>query len=76
MNTQIGNAPDIPIDARKAFFPLRQREDGKILPSYQVRTCVKKFIVCTKWQLKTIWFEDISWFLSNEYGLMIMPRLK
>ena len=62
-------APDIPFNKDEAFFPLRLRQDGKILPSYQWRQCTKRFVVCVKWEKRTVYFEDLSWFYSNEYGL-------
>lgn len=62
-------APDIPFNKDEAFFPLRQNPEGKIVPSYQWRECVKRFVVCFKWEKKLIYFEDLSWFYANEYGL-------
>jgi hypothetical protein len=62
-------APNIPFNTDEAFFPLRQREDGKILASYQWRECTKRFVVCVKWEKKRVYFEDLSWFLSNGFGL-------
>ncbi len=62
-------APEIPFNTDEAFLPLRQRQDGKILPSYQWRQCVKRFVVCVKWEKKRVYFEDLSWFLSNGFGL-------
>lgn len=61
--------PKIPIDTDAAFFPLRiQPETGKILPSYQTMVCIRKFLIC-QWKKKTIFFEDLSWFEANGYGL-------
>ena len=62
-------APDIPINKDEAFFPLRRREDGKILPSYFWKVCKRRVIFCLKWEEKKVFFEDLEWFLSNEYGL-------
>jgi hypothetical protein len=62
-------APDIPFNKDQAFFPLRLNEDGKILPSYQWRVCTKRIIFCLKWEKKTVYFDDLSWFHANEYGL-------
>lgn len=62
-------APEIPINPDVAFFPLRMNEQGKIMPSYQWRECVRRFVICTKWQLKTVYFEDLSWFYANDYGV-------
>jgi hypothetical protein len=66
--------PKIPFNSQEAFYQLRRREDGKILPSYQWRECVKRFVVCIKWQPKTIYFEDLEWFLHNEFGLIKRPK--
>ena len=70
LTTEItASAPNIPIDVSKAFFPLRKNpETGNIVPSYQTRVCVKKFLIC-QWQKKTLYFEDLSWFEANNYGL-------
>jgi hypothetical protein len=62
-------APDIPFNKDQAFFPLRLNEDGKILPSYQWRVCAKKVIFCLKWEKRIVYFDDLSWFHANEYGL-------
>lgn len=58
----------------EAFFPLRINPEGKIVPSYQWRECVKKFVVCLKWQTKIIYFDKLDWFHSSEYGLMKRPK--
>ena len=71
--TQI-QEPKIPFSNQMAFYQLRRRADGKILPSYQWRECVKKFIICTKWEAKTVYFEDLEWFLHNEFGLIKRPK--
>lgn len=62
-------APDIPFNKEEAFFPLRENPEGEIVPSYQWKECVKRFIICLKWKKKTIYFKDLSWFYANEYGL-------
>jgi hypothetical protein len=61
--------PDIPFSKEDAFYLLRRREDGKILPSYQWRYCAKRFIVCTKWETKIVFFEDLEWHMANGFGL-------
>lgn len=63
-------APDIPFSREDAFFPLRRREDGKILPSYQYKECAKRVIVCLDWKIKTVFFEELDWFMINGMGLM------
>jgi hypothetical protein len=69
--------PDIPYSPEDAFFPLRKRPgDNKILPSYQYKECVKRFIVCVSWETKTFYFEDLEWFFQVGYGLQKMPRFK
>jgi len=68
------DSPQIPFSNQKAFYQLRKRSDGKILPSYQWRVCVKKIILCTKWEMKTVYYEDLSWFMANEFGLMKRPN--
>jgi hypothetical protein len=67
-------APETPFNREEAFYPLRKREDGKILPSYQWDECKKRFIWCTKWEIKRVYFEDQEWFLANGFGLMKRPR--
>jgi hypothetical protein len=62
-------APEIPFSREDAFYPLRGSKDGKIVPSYQWRECVKKFIWCTKWETKRVDFIDLEWFLANGFGL-------
>lgn len=61
--------PEIPFNIEEAFFPLRLNKDGKIVPSYQWNVCVKKFIVCLKWEKKTVYIEDLSWFKDHDFGL-------
>lgn len=69
--------PDIAYNPEDAFFPLRfDPKDGKIKPSYQSQICIKKFILCLKWEKKTLYFDDLSWFHHLGFGLMKMPRLK
>lgn len=57
------------MNVNEAFFPLRYRENGKILPSYQWRECVKRIIFCVKWEKKTVYFENLEWFEANGFGL-------
>lgn len=71
------NGPDIGADPESAFFPLRlDKFDNKIKPSFQTRVCVKKFIICTKWELRTLFFDDLSWFKSNGFGLKKIEHIK
>lgn len=63
------DSPQIPFNVSEAFFPLRQRDDGKIFPSYQWKECKKRIIFCIKYEKKTIYYEDLSWFYANEFGL-------
>jgi hypothetical protein len=70
-------APDIGFQAEKAFFPLRvDPSDNKIKPSYQSKVCVKKFIVCLKWEKRTLFFPDLEWFYQLGFGLYKLPDLK
>ena len=62
-------APEIPMNRDEAFFPLRRNPKGKIVPSYQWQECEKRIIFCIKWRTKTVYFEDLEWFLSNDWGL-------
>ncbi len=62
-------APEIPYSREDAFYPLRRGKDGKILPSYQWRECVKKFVVCLKWETRRVEFVDLEWFYANGFGL-------
>jgi hypothetical protein len=72
---QIGPAPEIPFSREDAFYPLRRRpSDGKILPSYRWEECTKRFIVCTKWEERFVFFEDVSWFHAQDFGLIKRPR--
>jgi len=69
-NVVIGEAPKIPFNVEEAFFPLRKNPSTEnIVPSYRWRECVKKFIICLKWKTRTEYFEDLSWFAANSYGL-------
>ena len=62
--------PEIPFDRNNAFFPLRiNPETGNTVPSYRWRVCSKKFVVCLKWEPKTVYFEDLEWFRLNDFGL-------
>lgn len=67
-------APDIPFNRDEAFFPLRYREDGKILPSYTWKECTKRVVFCLNWKLKIIYFEDLSWFQANGFGLQKLKK--
>ena len=60
--------PEIPFNRDGAFFPLRHK-DGKLVPSYQWKVCVKQVIVCLKWETKTVYFENLEWFYLNDFGL-------
>lgn len=66
--------PKIPIEIEEAFLPFRMREDGLILPSYQWRECVKKFVICVKWKKQTVFFEDFGFFLDGDYGVTKRPK--
>jgi hypothetical protein len=71
------NGPDIRTNPESAFFPLRlDKFDNRIKPSFQTRVCVKKFIICTEWQLRTIFFDDLSWFKANGFGLKKIEHIK
>lgn len=76
-NNPLSKAPDISIQPEKAFFPLRvDPSDGKIKPSYQNEVCVKKFILCIKWEKRTLFFNDLDWFYQVGFGLYKMPEIK
>lgn len=63
-------APDIPYDNQEAMYPLRlDPKDGKIKPSFQWRECGKRILVCVRWEKKTVYFEDLSWFYYNQFVL-------
>jgi hypothetical protein len=62
-------APKIPFDPQRAFYPLRRNKEGKVIASYQWRECAKRFIWCTKWETKRIEFNDLEWFYLNGFGL-------
>lgn len=68
-----GRRPEIPFTPDKAFFPLRVNQDGKIVPSYSWDVCVKRIVICLKWQQKIVYFNDLEWFYNSEYGLMKRP---
>lgn len=76
-NSPIVPAPDIAVQPDKAFFPLRvDPSDGQIRPSYQNEICVKRFVVCLKWEKRTLFFPDLTWFYQNGFGLYKMPEIK
>lgn len=73
----MAKAPDIALNPEDAFFPLRSDpSDGKVKPSYQYDLCVKKFIVCLKFEKRTVFFEDLTWFYQNSFGLKKIPGIK
>lgn len=66
--------PEIPFTLDKAFLPLRyNKENNKIVPSYSWDECMKRFVVCLKWQRKIHYFNDLEWFYVNEWGLTKRP---
>ena len=68
--------PDIATDPESAFFPLRiDPSDNKIKPSFQSKVCVKRIIVCIKFEKRTLFFENLDWFYANRFGLKKMPTL-
>jgi hypothetical protein len=68
-------APKIPINPDDAFFPLRYNpETKKYEPSYQWNECVKRFVVCIKWEKKRVYFPDLEWFYLNGWGLSKQRR--
>jgi hypothetical protein len=71
-------APDIPFDNQEAFYPYRRsKKDPKIIvPTFQWRECVKRFIVCIKWENKRVEFHDLEWFHANDFGACKQPRLE
>lgn len=70
-------APDIAYQPEKAFYPLRlDPSDGKIKPSYQNELCIKKFIVCIKYEKRTLFFEELEWFYHSGFGLYRIPDIK
>jgi hypothetical protein len=77
-NNQGIKAPDIAFHAEKAFFPLRVDPfDNKIKPSFQTRVCAKELIgICLKWELRTVFFDQLEWFYMNEFGLYKLPSIK
>ncbi len=70
---QEATKPDIPFKEDIAFYPLRKTPDGKIFPSYQWRECTKRFIICLKWETKTVFFENLEWFYQNDFGACKRP---
>lgn len=76
-NSPTVKAPDIAFEPEKAFFPLRvDPVDGKFKPSYQSEICVKKFLMCLKWEKRTLFFDDLTWFYQLGFGLYKLPGLK
>ncbi len=71
--TQI-QTPRIPFNREGAFYKLRRNPEGKILPSYQWKECTKKILICVRWETKTLYFEDLGWFMANGFGLMKRPK--
>lgn len=70
-------APDIATHPESAFYPLRiDPFDNKIKPSFQSMICVKKFIICIKWEKRTLFFGDLEWFFSNGFGLKKIEHIK
>ena len=73
----IGEGPEIPFNREDAFYPLRENPTtGNIVPSYSWRECTKRIIVCMKWTPKIVYFEDMSWFQANDFGLTKRQRPK
>lgn len=70
------NAPKIPFDVAEAFYPLRRNKDGKIVPTFQWDECVRRFVLCTKWEVKRVEFTDaeMEWALANGMGLFKLDR--
>lgn len=62
------------MNVNEAFFPLRYREDGKILPSYTWRECKKRFVVCLSWENKIVYFENLEWFQANGFGITKLKK--
>ena len=71
--TQI-QQPEIPFNREGAFYKLRRNPEGKILPSYQWKECTKKILICVKWETRTVYFENLGWFMANGFGLMKRPK--
>lgn len=68
-------APDIAINPQDASFPLRVDPfDGQIRPSYQNEICVKRFVICVKWEKRTLFFPDLTWFMHNGFELRKMEK--
>lgn len=69
--------PNIATDPESAFYPLRiDPSDNKIKPSFQSQVCVKTFIVCIKWEKRTLFFDDLSWFRLLGFGLKKIEHIK
>jgi hypothetical protein len=68
------DSPKIPINPDEAFFPLRKDKTGAILPSYQWMECRKRFVICLKWEKRTEYYADLSWFHANDFGLTKRKR--
>lgn len=72
-----GDAPAIPaghgITPLEAHYPLRRskKDPAKIVPTFQWRECVKRFIWCTKFEAKRLELDDkMEWFLANKFKLV------
>lgn len=61
--------PVIPFALDEAYLVLRTDSDGVIKPSYRFKECKKRILICVKWEMKTVWFNDLSWFMINGWGL-------
>lgn len=69
--------PNIATDPESAFYPLRiDPSDNKIKPSFQSQVCVKTFIVCIKFEKRTLFFDDLSWFRATGFGLKKIEHIK
>jgi hypothetical protein len=63
-------SPEIPFIPEKAFYPIHPNGEGVY---YSWRECVRRFVVCTKWERKEVLFkfsdrEAMGWFLNNDFG--------
>lgn len=75
--SSLAEMPDIPFSRDDAFYPLRKNPDTQnIVPSYSWRECSKRIIFCVRWSLKIIYFEDMTWFHANGFGLTKRQRPK
>jgi hypothetical protein len=61
--------PYIPFAIDEAYLKLRRDEYGIIRPSYRFKECEKRILVCVKWKIKTVWFNELEWFMINGWGL-------